>query len=76
MKSGDIMIIPPNVPHEFIFLEDTIDIAISLRLGGTMGSPERRPIYVRKNFVAYPIRRYWFSWQKLNSLRATIASKT
>jgi hypothetical protein len=26
MKAGDIMIIPPNVPHEFIFLEDTIDI--------------------------------------------------
>lgn len=28
MKAGDIMIIPPNVPHEFIFLEDTIDIDI------------------------------------------------
>ena len=28
MKAGDIMIVPPNVPHEFIFLEDTIDIDI------------------------------------------------
>ncbi|MCU1299298.1 MAG: cupin protein [Acidobacteriaceae bacterium] len=28
MKAGDIMIIPPNVPHEFIFVEDTIDIDI------------------------------------------------
>ncbi len=28
MKAGDIMIIPPNVPHEFKFLEDTIDIDI------------------------------------------------
>jgi quercetin dioxygenase-like cupin family protein len=28
MKAGDIMIIPPNVPHEFNFLEDTIDIDI------------------------------------------------
>jgi len=25
---GDIMIIPPNVPHEFTYLEDTIDIDI------------------------------------------------
>src|SRR5271163_2266576 len=24
MKAGDIMIIPPNIPHEFIFPEDTI----------------------------------------------------
>jgi len=28
MKAGDIMIIPPNVPHEFRFTEDTIDIDI------------------------------------------------
>jgi mannose-6-phosphate isomerase-like protein (cupin superfamily) len=28
MKAGDIMVIPPNVPHEFIFTEDTIDIDI------------------------------------------------
>jgi len=28
MRAGDVMIIPPNVPHEFIFLEDTIDIEI------------------------------------------------
>jgi quercetin dioxygenase-like cupin family protein len=28
MKAGDIMLIPANVPHEFIFLEDTIDIDI------------------------------------------------
>src|SRR6202012_4592893 len=26
VKAGDIMIIPPNVPHEFRFIEDTIDI--------------------------------------------------
>jgi quercetin dioxygenase-like cupin family protein len=28
MNPGDVMIIPPNVPHEFRFLEDTIDIDI------------------------------------------------
>ena len=28
MRAGDIMIIPPNTPHEFRFLEDTIDIDI------------------------------------------------
>lgn len=28
MKAGDIMFIPPNVPHEFYFPEDTIDIDI------------------------------------------------
>jgi quercetin dioxygenase-like cupin family protein len=28
VKAGDIMIIPPNVPHEFHFLADTIDIDI------------------------------------------------
>lgn len=28
MKAGDVMIIPPNVPHEFIYTEDTIDIDI------------------------------------------------
>jgi quercetin dioxygenase-like cupin family protein len=28
MKAGDVMIIPPNVPHEFRFVEDTIDIDI------------------------------------------------
>lgn len=28
LRAGDIMIIPPNVPHEFIFTEDTIDIDI------------------------------------------------
>lgn len=26
VSAGDIMIIPPNVPHEFLFLADTIDI--------------------------------------------------
>jgi quercetin dioxygenase-like cupin family protein len=26
VKSGDVLIIPPNVPHEFHALEDTIDI--------------------------------------------------
>src|ERR1700730_15078019 len=26
MHAGDIMIIPPNVPHEFWFTQDTIDI--------------------------------------------------
>jgi quercetin dioxygenase-like cupin family protein len=25
MHAGDIMIIPPNVPHEFKFTQDTID---------------------------------------------------
>jgi len=28
MKAGDIMVIPANVPHEFVFTEDTIDIDI------------------------------------------------
>ena len=28
MRAGDIMIIPPNVPHEFWFTQDTIDIDI------------------------------------------------
>ena len=28
MQAGDILIIPPNVPHEFVFTEDTIDIDI------------------------------------------------
>ena len=28
MHAGDIMIIPPNVPHEFHFTEDTIDIDV------------------------------------------------
>lgn len=28
MQAGDVMIIPPNVPHEFVFTEDTIDIDI------------------------------------------------
>jgi quercetin dioxygenase-like cupin family protein len=28
MRAGDIMVIPPNVPHEFVFPEDTIDIDI------------------------------------------------
>lgn len=28
MKAGDIMIIPPNVPHEFIFTEHIVDIDI------------------------------------------------
>jgi quercetin dioxygenase-like cupin family protein len=26
VKAGDVLIIPPNVPHEFIVLEDTVDI--------------------------------------------------
>lgn len=26
LKPGDVLVIPPNVPHEFIALEDTIDI--------------------------------------------------
>jgi quercetin dioxygenase-like cupin family protein len=28
MHAGDIMIIPPNVPHEFRFTQDTIDTDI------------------------------------------------
>ncbi|GEN59915.1 cupin domain-containing protein [Acetobacter nitrogenifigens] len=28
MVSGDLMVIPPNVPHEFVITEDTIDIDI------------------------------------------------
>jgi len=28
LKAGDIMIFPPNVPHEFLFTADTIDIDI------------------------------------------------
>lgn len=28
MRAGDMLIIPPNVPHEFRFTEDTIDIDI------------------------------------------------
>jgi quercetin dioxygenase-like cupin family protein len=28
LTAGDIMIFPPNVPHEFVFTEDTIDIDI------------------------------------------------
>jgi quercetin dioxygenase-like cupin family protein len=28
LTAGDIMIFPPNVPHEFLFTEDTIDIDI------------------------------------------------
>ncbi len=28
LKAGDVIVIPPNVPHEFIALEDTIDIDI------------------------------------------------
>ena len=28
MRAGDVMIIRPNVPHEFRFVEDTIDIDI------------------------------------------------
>lgn len=28
MKAGDLMLIPSNVPHEFLFLQDTIDIDI------------------------------------------------
>jgi hypothetical protein len=43
MKSGDSMIIPPDVPPEFIFLEDTIDIDI-FAPGRKIDSPERRPI--------------------------------
>jgi quercetin dioxygenase-like cupin family protein len=34
MRAGDIMIIPPNVPHEFSFIQDTINIDIF--------SPERQ----------------------------------
>ncbi len=26
VKAGEVMVIPPNVPHEFLALEDTIDI--------------------------------------------------
>ena len=26
MKAGDVMMIPPNVPHEFVFTDDTIDL--------------------------------------------------
>jgi quercetin dioxygenase-like cupin family protein len=28
MKAGDLLIIPPNTPHEFVFTEDTIDIDV------------------------------------------------
>lgn len=28
LRAGDVMLIPPNVPHEFLFVEDTIDIDI------------------------------------------------
>ena len=28
IKAGDIMIIPPNVPHEFRFLADSVDIDV------------------------------------------------
>ncbi|HWL86534.1 MAG TPA: cupin domain-containing protein [Polyangiaceae bacterium] len=28
LKAGDIMIFPPNVPHEFVFTEDTIDVDV------------------------------------------------
>jgi quercetin dioxygenase-like cupin family protein len=28
MHAGDILIIPPKVPHEFRFIQDTIDIDI------------------------------------------------
>jgi quercetin dioxygenase-like cupin family protein len=35
MHAGDIMIIPPNVPHEFRFTQDTIDIDTSRRSGKT-----------------------------------------
>lgn len=28
VKAGDVLVIPPNVPHEFFFTEDTIDIDI------------------------------------------------
>jgi quercetin dioxygenase-like cupin family protein len=28
MTAGTLLIIPPNVPHEFLFTEDTIDIDI------------------------------------------------
>ncbi len=28
LRAGSLMIIPPNVPHEFHFTEDTIDIDI------------------------------------------------
>jgi ribosomal protein L16 Arg81 hydroxylase len=28
MKAGDVMIIPLNLPHEFIYTEDTFDIDI------------------------------------------------
>jgi len=28
VKAGDVITIPPNVPHEFIALEDTIDIDV------------------------------------------------
>jgi quercetin dioxygenase-like cupin family protein len=41
MHAGDIMIIPPNVPHEFWFTQDTIDIdifsAAAARLDGGDG---------------------------------------
>ncbi|MBB2178665.1 cupin domain-containing protein [Gluconacetobacter tumulicola] len=28
MKAGDLMVIPPNVPHKFVITEDTVDIDI------------------------------------------------
>jgi quercetin dioxygenase-like cupin family protein len=28
VKAGEVIVIPPNVPHEFIALEDTIDVDV------------------------------------------------
>jgi quercetin dioxygenase-like cupin family protein len=36
MKSGDTLIVPPNGPHEFVFLEDTIDVDIFCAWGARL----------------------------------------
>jgi hypothetical protein len=42
MHAGDIMIIPPNVPHEFRFTQDTIDIDDMNPIGYNLTDPVRR----------------------------------
>jgi hypothetical protein len=69
MKSGDIKILPPNGPPEFIFLRvhpGRYDRhRYLLRLGARLARRNGDLIYVRNNFIAHPIRRYSLSWQKL-----------
>jgi hypothetical protein len=54
MKAGDIMIIPPNVPRKFRFLEDSIDIEI-FAPGAKTGSMGRRLISIKNEpLTAWP----------------------